>query len=147
MKKRVLESQITDNWRGYPLITLRVDEIWQSVPTVDVHRGKPFKRRLKEDILENGMKNPIMVVHTTHKDLKELKNRYGKKILELPENKSDSAGTKIWSVWGGSQRLSFAREEGYTHIHCTIIPDVQQAINLQKEMRRDFPGLYGKRNR
>lgn len=144
MKKKVLQSQETKDWRGYPLVTLPVDEIWQSVPSVETLRGRPFKATLKKDILENGMRFPIMVVHTSYKDLQEAKKRYRKKILELPENESGSADTKIWSVWGGSQRLTLAREEGFTHIHCTVIPTIQESISLQKHMRGPYPELYHK---
>ena len=150
MKDRILESQIPveDGWKGYPIIVLPVDEIWQSVPSVETLRGMPFKDTLKQDILENGMRFPIMVVHTSYADLREAKRRYRKKILELPNDQfwgvENSIEKKIWSVWGGSQRLTFAREEGYTHIHCTVIPNIQESIGLQKEMRRPFPELYGK---
>ena len=148
MNKRILKSQVDGDWRGYPLITLPVDDIWQSVPSVEELRGMPFKASLKKDILENGMKYPILVVHVSYKDLLEAKRRYRKKICELPsdkfwgsENPNDS---KIWSVWGGSQRLTFAKEEGYSHIHCAVIPTIQESISLQKHMRRGFPELYGK---
>lgn len=148
MNKRILKSQVDGDWRGYPLITLPVGDIWQSVPSVEELRGMPFKASLKKDILENGMKYPILVVHVSYKDLLEAKRRYRKKICELPsdkfwgsENPNDS---KIWSVWGGSQRLTFAKEEGYSHIHCAVIPTIQESISLQKHMRRGFPELYGK---
>lgn len=144
MKKKILESQVIDDWRGFPLITLSVDEIWQSVPSVESLRGRPFKEPLKNDILKNGMRFPIMVVHTSYKDLQDAKQRYRKKILELPAIESDPSDTKIWSVWGGSQRLTFAREEGYTHIHCVVIPTIQESIPLQKHMRDPFPALYNK---
>jgi len=148
MKKKILESQVIDDWRGFPLITLLVDEIWQSVPSVEKLRNRPFKDPLKNDILENGMRFPIMVVHTSYKDLQDAKRRYRKKICELPSDRfwgsDDPNKTKIWSVWGGSQRLTFAREEGYTHIHCVIIPTIQESIPLQKHMRKAFPELYGK---
>lgn len=145
MKKRILESQVVDDWRGYPLITLPVDEIWQSVPSVETLRGKPFKDPLKNDILENGMRFPIMVVHTSYKDLQAAKQKYRDKILDLPDIESDPWRTEaIWSVWGGSQRLTFAREEGYTHIHCVVIPTIQESIPLQKHMRSPYPELYHK---
>ena len=151
MKKKILESQVVGDWRGYPLITLPVDEIWQSVPSVDQHRGRPFKKTLREDILANGMKLPIMVVHTSYEDLKEAKRRYRTRICELPSDRFWGEGAhpdkRIYSVWGGSQRLTFAREEGYTHIHCAIIPTIQESISLQKHMRRGFPELYGKGKR
>jgi hypothetical protein len=151
MKKKVLQSQETEDWRGYPLITLPVDEIWQSVPSVEKLRGMPFKDSLKKDILENGMRYPIMVVEVSYSDLLEAKRRYRKKICELPSDKfwgtDDPSDTKIWSVWGGSQRLTFAREEGFTHIHCTVIPTIAESISLQKHMRRGFPELYGKNKR
>ena len=151
MEKRVLESQETKDWKGYPLITLPVDEIWQSVPSVETLRGRPFKDTLKKDILENGMRFPILVIEVSYQDLREAKRKYRKKICELPSEKfwgtKDPNNTKIWSVWGGSQRLTFAREEGYTHIHCAVIPNIQESISLQRKMRAPFPDLYGKGKR
>ncbi len=151
MKQRVLECQITeDNWRGFPLITLPVDEIWQSVPSVKELRGMPFKDSLSKDILANGMRFPIMVVHTSYKDLLEAKRRYRKKICDIPSDQfwgDENKDKMIYSVWGGSQRLTFAREHDYTHIVCTILPSIQESISLQKEMRRPFPELYGKGKR
>ena len=46
--KKVLMSQAVDSWQGYPLITLPVEDIWQSVPSVDTLRGNPFKGPLKK---------------------------------------------------------------------------------------------------
>ncbi len=151
MKQRVLECQITeDNWRGFPIITLPVDEIWQSVPAVEKLRGMPFKDSLSKDILTNGMRFPIMVVHTSYKDLQEAKRRYRKKICDIPSDRfwgQEDKDKRIYSVWGGSQRLTFARENKYTHIVATVLPTIQESISLQKEMRRPFPELYGKGKR
>jgi len=151
MKKRILESQAVDKWQGLPLITLSVDEIWQSVPSVETLRGNPFKEPLRKDILENGMMFPILVVHVSYADLREAKRRHRKKICDLPSDKfwgtEDPNNTKIWSVWGGSQRLTFARDEGYTHIHCAVAPTIAESISLQKKMRAPFPDLYGKGKR
>ena len=147
MKKKILKCKFEDHWNHFPIKVLAVDEIWQSVPSVDElpHRpGKQFKKKLIEDIRRDGMHFPIMVVHTTHEQLLAAKQKWGKKLNSLPfwHNDRNPQSKKIWSVWGGSQRLDVAKILGFTHIDCTVIPTIGRAISLQKHMRKPFEKRY-----
>lgn len=150
MTQKTLHSQIQNEWRGYPIRALAVQDIWQSVPSVTHLRGMPFKDPLTKDILENGMRHPILVVSVSYRELIDAKRRFREKICEVPTHLFWSKDTipgedfRIWSVWGGSQRLTFAREHGYTHIDCAVIPSIDVSISLQKHMRAPYPQLYGK---
>lgn len=147
MKKKILKSKYEKDWNGFPIKVLRIDEIWQSAPSVDeldFLPGKPFKAKLIEDIRRNGMHFPIMVVHTTHEQLLAAKEKWEDKIRPLPfwHNDRNPQSKKIWSVWGGSQRLDVAKILGFTHIDCTVIPSIGRAISLQKHMRKPFQKRY-----
>jgi hypothetical protein len=146
-KKKILKSKYKGDWNGFPIKVLPVDDIWQSVVPVDelpTLRGKPFKKNLIEDIRRDGMHFPIMVVHTTHEELLKAKEKWGEKLSPLPfwHNDKNPQSKKIWSVWGGSQRLDVAKILGFTHIDCTIIPSIGRAISLQKHMRKPFAKRY-----
>ena len=148
-KKTILKCQYEKHWKHYPIVVLPVAEIWQSVKSVDVLpsvRRKPFKKNLIEDIKRDGMHFPIMVVHTTHQELLEVKKEYGDRINDLPfwHNDHNPQSKKTWSVWGGSQRLDVARYLGYTHIECAVLPDIKKAISHQKDMRAPYEQRYYK---
>jgi hypothetical protein len=91
-----------------------------------------------------NMHFPIMCVHTTHLELIELKKEYKERICELPfwHNDHNPQSKKIWSVWGGSQRLNIAKYLGYTHIDAAVLPTVKKAISHQKDMRKPYQKRY-----
>ena len=147
MENRVLKSQFPTEWNGFEVRELPVDDIWQSVPIAENVAGRPFYSRVKEDIARDGMHFPIMCVYTKYEKLERAKERWGKKINELPfwHNELGKHKKMIWSVWGGSNRLAIAKDLGYTHIDAAVIPTIKQAINLQKFMRAPFNRRYYKR--
>lgn len=132
--------------RTYPVKQLPVDEIWASVPKAIIHHGVPFYEPVKADIKKNGMVWPIMVVTCTRQELKGQKAKWGNKINDLPFWMADDLNEKMYVVWGGSNRLWIARELGYTHIDCAMIPNFAEAHNLQKTMRESHPQYYRKEN-
>jgi hypothetical protein len=147
--EKILRCQHKKHWKNYPIIVLPIDEIWQSVKSVDTLptvKRKPFKKNLIEDIKRDGMHFPIMVVHTTHRDLLEVKEEYEERINNLPfwHNDRNPQSKKLWSVWGGSQRLDVAKRLGYTHIECAVLPDIKKAISHQKDMRAPYESRYYK---
>ena len=148
MENKVLKSQFPNEWNGYEVIELPVKDIWQSVRVAKSLNGKPFYLNVKEDIIRDGLHFPIMCVHTTYKELEKAKERWGKKINDLPfwHNALGKHKKMIWSVWGGSNRLSIAKELGYTHIDAAVIPNIKQAISLQKHMREPFRRRYYRRD-
>jgi len=146
-KKKTLKCKFEKHWNHFPIKVLPIEDIWQSVPSVDVlttHPGKPFKKNLINDIKRDGMYFPIMVVRSSHKTLLEAKQKWGDKLNTLPfwHNDRNPQSKYMWSVWGGSQRLDVAKILGYTHIDCTIIPTIGRAISLQKHMRKPFEKRY-----
>jgi len=145
-KTKVLKCKFRDDWEGYPIHELPIDDIWRSVPITISLGGKPFRKNLIHDLHRDGMYFPIMCVYTSHKDLKMAKEKWGEKICELPfwHNELNSHKKFQWSVWGGSQRLEAARYLGYTHIDAAELPSIGKAISLQKVMRAPFEQRYYK---
>ena len=126
--------------RDYKVVPLPIDELWGSVPVIQELYNKPFRQTLKDDIEENGLVNPLLVVSATFKELKEKKIKHGDALNELPfdVNNPELDAEKMYVVWGGSQRLDVAKELGYTHIDCALIPTLDEAYSLQSEMRKDY---------
>ena len=146
MEKKILKCEYTKHWNHFPIIQLQIEKIWQSVPSVDFLPliNKPFKKNLINDIKNNGMHFPIMVVKSNHKELLEAKEKFGEKISMLPfwHNDHDPQSKYEWGVWGGSQRVDVAKILGYTHIDSAVIPSIAKAISLQKTMREPFKEKY-----
>ena len=141
---KVLKSEYPTEWKWFEVRELPVEDIWQSVPIAENIAGKPFYSRVKDDIRANGMHFPIMCVQTDYRGLEEAKEKWGKKINELPfwHNALGKHKKMVWSVWGGSNRLAIAKDLGYTHIDAAIIPTIKQAISLQKHMRKPYNSTY-----
>ena len=138
-----------------------VDEIWASVPQADKHMGRPFYGPVMEDIKKNGLHFPLLVVKATRAQVVEQKNIWKDKLVELPfphkQGLMNDEKTPKWWIdnpennriiqlvcWGGSQRLRVARELGYTHIDCAMIPKFTIAHKLQKVLRGPYGHLYKK---
>jgi hypothetical protein len=146
MAKKILKCSFTDHWNHYSIIQLKIEDIWQSVPSVDVlpTDNRPFKQNLINDIRKDGMHFPIMVVKTSHKELLEAKEKWGDKLNTLPfwHNDRNPQSKYQWSVWGGSQRVDVAKYLGFSHIDSAVIPSIAKAISLQKLMRKPFAKRY-----
>jgi hypothetical protein len=146
MAKKILKCAYKEHWKHYPIIELPIADIWQSVPSVNLLPGvqKPFKQNLLSDIKRDGMHFPIMVVKSSHKDLLEVKKKWGDKLSVLPfwHNDLNPQSKYQWGVWGGSQRLDVANYLGYTHIACAELPSINKAISHQKDMRKPFKQRY-----
>jgi len=83
-----------------------------------------------------------MVVHSTRGELIKQKERYKDKMCELPFWLTDDKFIKLYTVWGGSNRLSIARELGYDTIDCVVIEDFNKARNMQALHRKPYQGKY-----
>ena len=126
----------------YGIEQLPVNDIWASVPKAEIHRGKEFYRPLKKDIQKNGLRWPIMVVKATREDVKYQKAKWQQALCDLPFWMAQDMSEIQLVVWGGSNRLYAARELGYTHIDCAILPDFESAHRLQKVMREEYHEVY-----
>lgn len=149
MEKKTLncsEENKPKLWDKYPVTEMDITKLWVPVPFVDVlpqFPNKPFKENLINDIKENGMFFPIMIVHSTKKELLHAKKVFKDGMFNLPFWHNDKRpSSRLWSVWGGSQRIDVAQKLGYTHIDCAIIPTVVEAHNLQEKMRKPFNDKY-----
>lgn len=149
MAKKTLKCKFKDHWNHYPIKELPIDDIWQSVPVVDMIEtiNKPFKTNLINDIKRDGLYFPIMVCYTTRSVLIEAKEYFenkGATVAGLPfwHNDINPHVKKLWSCWGGSQRLDAAKKLGYTHIDCAVLPSIAKACSHQKEMRKPFNERY-----
>tara|TARA_B110001450_G_scaffold145681_1_gene136156 strand:- start:26 stop:475 length:450 start_codon:yes stop_codon:yes gene_type:complete len=146
MAKKILRCNFKDHWNHFPIIDLKIEDIWQSVPSVDFlpYDNRPFKKNLINDIRKDGMRFPVMVVKTSHKELIEAKEKWEDKINTLPfwHNDRNPQSKYQWSVWGGSQRVDVARTLKYTHIASVVLPSIAKAVSLQKFMRKPYIKRY-----
>ena len=139
-----INSDLEPKYKGtkYPIKQIRVDDIWASVPKAEVHNGIEFYKPVKESIAKEGMHWPIMIVNCSRAELKGQKAKWKQKINDLPFWMAEDLNARMNVVWGGSNRLWIARELGYTHIDCAVMPNFETAHALQKTMRENFPQYY-----
>jgi len=146
MQGKILRSKFTQSklWNQYPVQVFPIQDIFISVPKTDVLRGKPFYKLLLEDIERDGLHFPILVADPTRSELRKKKKQYKKRMSDLPEwnDGLDENMQRQWTVWGGSQRIRVAKDLGYTHIDCAIIPTLDEARTLQGKMRAPFTQRY-----
>lgn len=153
----------------YQLRQLPIEDIWPSVEKAEVHRGVRFYDLIKKDISKNGLHFPLLVVKATRKEILFQKNSWKHKILKPPfpakevevEYKEQSgsnaptlkklewvledestADQKHFVCWGGSQRVRIAKDLGYTHIDCAMMPKFKVAHQLQRVLRNPYGQYY-----
>jgi hypothetical protein len=146
MQGKILRSKFTDGklWNQYPVRVFPIRDIFISVPKTETLRGKPFYKLLLEDIERDGLHFPLLVSNPTRTELRKKKKQYKKRMSDLPEwtDGLDENVQRQWTVWGGSQRIRVAKDLGYTHIDCAIIPTLDEARTLQGKMRAPFQKRY-----
>jgi len=145
MEETTLKCQYTDTWNNRQIVQLPVDKLWASVPVAINYRGVPFYHNVKQDISANGLKFPLLVVECTFSQLKAQKEKYKKRILDLPTGYKDT--DTVYVIWGGSNRLSIAKELQYTHVDCVLYPngDFARAFADQALQRNPYNHLYNGR--
>lgn len=143
-QKKILKSRFFQGvlWNKYPVKILPIRDIWVSVPKTEALRGKKFFDILTESIREEGLHFPLLVSNPTRTELKNKKKQYKERMMPLPEwNDGREDSQRLWVVWGGSQRIRAAKDLGYTHIDCAIIPTLDEARSLQTKMRGPYQGV------
>jgi len=146
LTQKILKSQLHGQklWGRYEIRLLPIQDIWISVPQTVKLRGKPFFEKLTLSIQEEGLHFPLLVSNPTRTELKRKKKQYKERMMPLPDwqdGRDDE--TRLWVVWGGSQRIRVAKNLGYTQIDCAIIPTLDEARGLQSKMRNPYQGnLY-----
>jgi hypothetical protein len=147
-KKKVMKSQYHDQgfWshgkNKYKLEILPLKDLWASVPIAKVHNGVTFYEPLKKHIKENGLKNPLLIVTATYRELMIQKAIWKDRILDLPfkergKNWQD-LNARQYVVWGGSNRIKVAEELGYTHIECAMMLGFKHARSHQQVHRQGY---------
>tara|TARA_B110000858_G_scaffold197561_1_gene259635 strand:- start:958 stop:1395 length:438 start_codon:yes stop_codon:yes gene_type:complete len=132
-------------WNDIKVIELRVSDLWASVPVAKTLRNRDFYEPIKQDIKENGLHFPLIVVDATRNDLVMQKKKYKDSLCELPFDKDkDDLTVRQYTVWGGSNRWHIANELGYEHVDCIIIrnADFDSARRMQKLHRKPYQGKY-----
>ena len=141
LKSRYHNSQ----WNNIKVISLRVSDLWASVPLAKQHRGKEFYEPIKEDIRKNGLNFPLIVVDATRNDILKQKRKYKDKLCPLPFDKDkDDLNVRQYTVWGGSNRWNIANELKYDFVDCVIVEnaDFDKARSMQALHRRPYGGIY-----
>ena len=129
-------------WNGLPVVQLACSDIWQSVPIAKVHKGRIFYDRILEDIQKNGLKFPLLVVHSTKREVQQQKKIYTNQLNDLPFWHTDNLDEMMYTVWGGSNRLAIAKQLGYHTVDCVILTDFKKARSMQKLHRAPYQGKY-----
>lgn len=142
--KKILKCRFHGKeWNGYKIHTVKVSDLWASVPKAIKHRGKEFYNKVRDDIDKNGLHFPLIVVDARRGDLIKQKKKYGDKIRDLPFDKQfDDLNIIQLTVWGGSNRWFVAHELGYEYVDCIIVPDgdFNKARSMQCMHRAPYQG-------
>ncbi|MBN2703882.1 MAG: tetratricopeptide repeat protein [Pontiellaceae bacterium] len=142
--KKILKSQFSGKkWNDYRVISLPIKDLWASVPKAETHKGKPFYSRLAEDIAQNGLHYPLLVVHATRRELIERMKTCEDTFCELPFDESKgNLNVRLYVIWGGSNRVRVAEELGFTHVDCVVVESFNRAVELQRTHRKPYTEKY-----
>ena len=86
-----------------------------------------------EDIMQNGLTFPLLVVDATREQIIKQKETYKDRLCYLPFYKNSYLTLQQYVIWGGSNRVRIAEELGYTHIDCVIFPNGDFATPHSKQ--------------
>jgi hypothetical protein len=94
-----------------------------------------FAENIRDSITSQGLLNPVVVIRGPREDIVRFYDQVGWAHDWLP----DSPVVNI--VCGGTNRVYAARELGYTHIDCVLVPDPYIAMRMQTAQRSSYePG-------
>jgi hypothetical protein len=143
---KTLKSKFNNSkWNDMKVVSLKVSDLWASVPIAKQHRGKEFYEPIKQDIRENGLQFPLIVVDATRNNILKQKDKYGDKMCPLPFDKDkDDLTVRQYTVWGGSNRWNIANDLGYEYVDCVIVnnADFDRARRMQCLHREPYQGKY-----
>lgn len=127
-------------WDGTEVAPIAIKDLWASVPKAEKCKGKAFYGPVMEDIKQNGLNFPLLVVDATRAQLIEQKEKHKDRLMDLPFDTDSDLSLRQYVIWGGSNRVRIAEELGYTHIDCVIYPngDFQKAYIKQKLHRKPY---------
>tara|TARA_A100001011_G_C14116503_1_gene759318 strand:+ start:367 stop:807 length:441 start_codon:yes stop_codon:yes gene_type:complete len=142
--------KLLSNYHGEELFGITVehlplDKLHVSVPKCEQLFNKQFYQNLTNDISNNGLNFPVIVVEATEEGLRAVKKRYRGAMLEIdPILEQYNEGEKMLIVWGGSQRVRVAEDLGYRTIDAIVFKDNQfrEALKRQEDMRKPYMAQY-----
>lgn len=142
---KTLKCSYEQEWNMMPIIELAINQLWASVPIAPEFKGKEFYEPIKEDITQNGLHFPLLVVRAKFWQLIDVWARNKDEMNPLPVGYNNN--DPILVVWGGSNRLAIARELGYDNIDCVVFEngDFQKAWASQTLHRNPYDHFYGAR--
>lgn len=88
-----------------------------------------FASSVRDSVVADGLKNPVIVIRAPREDLVRWYQDIGWPHELLP----DQAVLNV--VCGGTNRVTVARELGYTHVDCVLVPDPYLAMRMQAKQR------------
>ena len=142
---KVLKSKYHGSqWDKMNVVILPINELWASVPKAEKHRGKNFYGPVMEDIQQNGLTFPLLVVDATREQIIQQKEKYKENLCDLPFNEDSDLSKQQYVVWGGSNRVRIAEELGYSHIDCVVFENGDFATPHRKQSlhRKPYKGKF-----
>ncbi len=142
---KVLKSKYHGSqWDKKDVLSLPINELWASVPKADQHKGRDFYKPVMEDIKENGLHFPLLIVDATREQVIKQKKKHKDKLVDLPFELDSDLSKQQYVVWGGSNRVRIAKELGYTHIDCVVYAngDFATPHHKQKLHRKPYQAKY-----
>ena len=93
-----------------------------------------FAEGVMRSIEVDGLANPVIVVRGPREDLVSQMESVGGSGAHLPDS------PVVNCVYGGTNRVTAARELGYTHIDCILLPTFELGMRLQTLQRGSYNG-------
>lgn len=138
MRKLHLKTRVS--YMSIPNLVINSFEI-RCLALADLHcpvRDVPaFAQDVMHSIEADGLANPVIVVRGPREDLISQTESVGS-TLRLPDY------PVINCVFGGTNRVTAARELGYTHIDCILLPTFEMGMRLQTLQRGSYDGSKAK---
>lgn len=106
---------------------LAIEDLYCPVRDVPIFVGE-----LAASISREGLANPIIVVRGPREDLARQQVATGGTGMGLPDT------PVVNCVWGGTNRISAAKQLGHTHVDCVLLPTFDLAMQLQDLQRESY---------
>ena len=92
-----------------------------------------FAEGVAKSIKQQGLANPVIVVRGPREDLM-------RELSETTLNPRLPDQPVVNIVYGGTNRVSAARQLGYTHVDCVLLPTFELAMRVQDLQRESYDG-------
>lgn len=99
---------------------------------IPVRNVQVFTDEVAASIEQDGMANPVIVVRGPREDLVQELRQLGSEIKNLSE------APVLNCVYGGTNRVFAAKQLGYTHVDCVLLPSFHLGLKLQNLQRESY---------